>query len=145
MSEETQQCSKCGQDKPLVEFGHRLSAGKYIRKRQCNACKALYVKCWRAVNLEKAKAIAKKSRLAHIIVARKRSADWKKLNPERANLHCRRQASKGRAQLADFYIKKIIRDQYGLSSVEIIPEMIQAKRGLLQAHRRIKQCTSGSK
>lgn len=46
----TQECSKCGEVKPLDRFGHR-NGGRY-RRKQCRECVNLAIKAWREKNRE---------------------------------------------------------------------------------------------
>lgn len=44
---ETKVCTKCGQEKPLSEFGHKGKDSGYLLA-QCKSCKSAYGKQWRA-------------------------------------------------------------------------------------------------
>ena len=107
-------CSKCGEPKPLDQF-YRKTASKSGVRSECKFCTNIRSTQWGKNNLERKKALGRKSGAKARIVRssefnmrsrecnaksykndpdkwRKRSRDWKENNPERARRSDRKQS-----------------------------------------------------
>lgn len=84
-------CCKCGQSKPLAEYGKNKQLKDGLRN-DCKDCQAEDNRRYRAANRE---AIAEKRRQAHAAnpePARRRAREWREANLERAREHDRERA-----------------------------------------------------
>ncbi len=48
----TKQCTKCGETKPISDFGKRRDRADNRLRWECRACRAAHVRAWRAANPE---------------------------------------------------------------------------------------------
>lgn len=87
--DESQTCTDCGREKPLVEFP-RVKAGSEKRRSRCQPCAKIRQDAWRAANPDRVreKRLAWKARNPE--AWREYNSSWRERNPESAKATNRR-------------------------------------------------------
>lgn len=112
-------CTKCGKPKEFKEFVKNKNC-KDGREGQCKTCRAKRQKVYRSENKEK---LTKRKKVY--------CANNKDKLAKREKTYC--------TNLIDHYVIKKIVEQYSISSQDITPEMIEAKRQIILTHRKMKE------
>jgi len=163
-----EKCYHCGETKPLYDFYLRPNGKPYKPCKKCkNLLSAKYVEAnsakvadrqskYRKENIEKLTKYKKEYREKNIDRIRQQCTEGKKKYYSN-NIDLMRKKSKeyrdsenvkisrqkwrrdGIDNLADWYVKDVIRQQTGIENAIITIEMIEAKRAILKAKRIIKE------
>jgi hypothetical protein len=108
--------------------------------KQCKECGKIKRKAHYARNAEKEKA----ARRSYYITNKENVAKQKKKNRKYHNSSDAVFHQKMRDELADNYIKEKLRQQFGLATHQITPDIITIKRHELQQHRIFKEINNGT-
>jgi len=92
---ETKRCTKCGEEKPITEFGRRKQS-KDGYQSHCKQCRAEAQREWRKHNIDKERAYQNKCRRKHPEVHRESNRRYAKThkNEINARLKAKREAAR---------------------------------------------------
>lgn len=98
-------CSKCKQDKPIIQFGKRKQSKDGLMS-ECKACKLIQTSKWRRANNERVNELRRKFYPNKQEKESNRKRAWKQLNKDKVKAQKARRRAKFRAIISDLTTKQ---------------------------------------
>ncbi len=111
-------CSKCGQERPIMEFVKKSA--------QCRSCRLEKIREWKLRNADRVKAYGRR-------YYAKRSEHYQRYRVKNRS-SIRKKRKETVENLDDSYIRELLRNKY--PPEKITPELIEVKRELIQLQRK---------
>lgn len=130
-------CSGCNCIKSIDNFGRHSRDGYRSRCKQC--CKELRkAGLWSKGSADSIRAAAHRSYMKNAEVAKERTREWRRVNPDRYTEHRRRYLSENSQKLSDSYVRHRLAERTAVDAKYFPQALVDAKREQLRLLRALK-------